>query len=149
MAKKIDYSELLKRASISVLKDVLRHVAINGLYKNQHLYVTFAVSHPGVKLADVLRDDEEMTIVLQYEFWDLKVDEYGFSVCLAFDLSDETVYIPFSSILVFSDPSEDFCLEFSPDFSDSPPKHSDKPKKTGDNVVSIESIRNNASQQST
>jgi hypothetical protein len=147
MAKKIDYRELLKRASIAVMKDVLRHVVINGLYKNQHLYITFAVNHPGVKLADVLRDDEEMTIVLQYEFWDLKVDDYGFSVCLAFDLSDETIYIPFSSILVFSDPSEDFCLEFSPDYSDSPPKQAEKPNKKGDsNVISIESIRNNATQ---
>ncbi|MDR1289485.1 MAG: ClpXP protease specificity-enhancing factor SspB [Holosporales bacterium] len=144
MAKKINYRDIMKRASISVMKDVLRSVASNGLYKSQHLYITFAVNHPGVKLADVLRDDDEMTIVLQYEFWDLKVDEYGFSVCLAFDLSDETVYIPFSAILIFSDPSEDFCLEFSPDYSDSPPKQTEKTKKTEGNVISIESLRNNA-----
>ncbi|MDR1034334.1 MAG: ClpXP protease specificity-enhancing factor SspB [Holosporales bacterium] len=143
MTKKIIYSDLLKKASTSVMKDVLRHVAINGLYKNQHLYITFAVNHPGVKLATALKDDDEITIVLQYEFWDLRVDDYGFSVCLAFDLSDETVYIPFSSIIIFSDPSEDFCLEFAPDYADTPPKRPEKSKKTEGNVISIESIRNN------
>ncbi|MDR1476338.1 MAG: ClpXP protease specificity-enhancing factor SspB [Holosporales bacterium] len=143
MAKKIDYGELLKRASLSVMKDVLRHVAVNGLYKDQHLYITFSINHPGVKIADVLKDDDEMTIVLQYEFWDLRIDEYGFSVCLAFELSDETIYIPFSSILIFSDPSEDFCLEFTPDNTDTPPKPIEQSTDLGNNVISIESIRNN------
>jgi hypothetical protein len=143
MSKKINYGDLLKKASLSVMKDILRHISNYGLYKSQHLYITFAVRHPGVKLASVLKDDDEMTIVLQYEFWDLKVDDYGFSVCLAFELSDETIYVPFSSILIFSDPSEDFCLEFTPDYTDAPPKQVEAPGSSDSNIISIESIRNN------
>ncbi|MDR0640313.1 MAG: ClpXP protease specificity-enhancing factor SspB [Holosporales bacterium] len=146
LQKRIEYDLLLKRASISVVKEVLRHIAVSGLYKKQHLYITFAVNHPGVKMASVLKDDgdDEMTIVLQYEFWDLMVDDYGFSVSLSFDHSDETVYIPFSSLMIVSDPSEDFCLEFVPDFGDVPVKTKHTNEKKDGNVISIESIRNNA-----
>lgn len=106
------------------MKDILKQISVEGLFKKQHIYVTFALSHPDVKISKLLRDDfeDEMTIVLQYEFWDLNVDDFGFSVSLSFEHSDETIYIPFSSIISVSDPSEDFCLDFSPDFSDTKPK---------------------------
>ncbi|MDR1233588.1 MAG: ClpXP protease specificity-enhancing factor SspB [Holosporales bacterium] len=146
MQKKIEYDLLVKKASISVVRDVLRHVASYGLYKKQHLYITFAVNHPGVKVASILKDDgdDEMTIVLQYEFWDLLIDDYGFSVSLSFEHSDESLYIPFSSLMIVSDPSEDFCLEFIPNFDDVPPKQNNTNKKKDGNVISIDSIRNNA-----
>ena len=124
MSKKLDYGFLLRKASISVVKEIIEQIATEGLYKKQHIYITFAFIHPNVKISKLLRDeyDDEMTIVLQYEFWDLIVDDFGFSVSLAFEHSDETIYIPFASMISVSDPSEDFNLEFTPDFSDIDPK---------------------------
>lgn len=124
MSKKLDYGFLLRKASISVVKEIIEQIATEGLYKKQHIYITFALNHPNVKISKLLRDeyDDEMTIVLQYEFWDLIVDDFGFSVSLAFEHSDETIYVPFASMISVSDPSEDFNLEFTPDFSDIDPK---------------------------
>ena len=124
MSKKLDYGFLLRKASISVVKEIIEQIATEGLYKKQHIYITFALNHPNVKISKLLRDeyDDEMTIVLQYEFWDLIVDDFGFSVSLAFEHSDETIHIPFASMISVSDPSEDFNLEFTPDFSDIDPQ---------------------------
>ncbi|MDR2666871.1 MAG: ClpXP protease specificity-enhancing factor SspB [Holosporales bacterium] len=120
MSRKLDYGFLLKKASLSVVKEVLKQISKDGLFKKQHIYVTFSLNHPGTRVSQFLREEfeDEMTVVLQYEFWDLRVDDYGFSVSLAFQHSDETLYIPFSSIILVSDPSEDFSLEFTPDCSD-------------------------------
>lgn len=118
----IDYETLLRNASISVFKQILEHVQKFGFYKKQHLYITFSLKHCGIKInSEITKDyDDEMTIVLQYEFWDLKIDDYGFSVSLAFDKSDETIYIPYTALITVSDPSEDFNLNFLPDLSDAP-----------------------------
>ena len=80
MKQKINYSALLQNASISVVKKILEQVSDNGFDKEQHLYITFSLKHPSVKISDALKSEfgDEITIVLQYEFWDLKVDDYGF-----------------------------------------------------------------------
>ena len=143
MPKKIDYNLLMKKASISVVKKILQQVAEEGLYKKQHVYVTFSLNHPSVKVSRLLKDDfdDEMTIVLQYEFWDLIVDDYGFSVSLAFEHSDETLYIPFASLISISDPSEDFCLDFVPDFSEVVPNKKSEETKPSGNVISLNEFR--------
>ncbi|MDR0695396.1 MAG: ClpXP protease specificity-enhancing factor SspB [Holosporales bacterium] len=144
MTKRIDYEDLLKSASMSVVKEILRQVSRHGLFRKQHLFVTFATTHPNVKMSDILAKefDGEMTIVLQYEFWDLKVDDFGFSVSLTFEHADETIYVPFASIVSVSDPSEDFSLEFMPDLTNV--KKISKPaadKPQSGNVVSIDMFR--------
>ncbi|MDR1332898.1 MAG: ClpXP protease specificity-enhancing factor SspB [Holosporales bacterium] len=120
MARKIDYEKLLRKASLSVVREILKHAAAEGFSKQQHLYITFTLSHKDVKVSDELRDDfnDEMTIILQYEFWDLTVDEAGFSVGLAFEHADEILYIPFAALVAVNDPSEDFSLDFVPDLAD-------------------------------
>ena len=119
MSQVINYESLLRDASIEVVKKVLKIIATDGFSNNQqHLYITFSTNHHGVKLADFLKEEDELTIVLQYEFWDLKIDEYGFSVSLAFERSNETIYIPYSALINVSDPSEDFSLSFVPNFKD-------------------------------
>lgn len=139
----INYESLLRNASISVFKQILEHVQKFGFYKKQHLYITFSLKHPGIKLnKEIAKDyDEEMTIVLQYEFWDLIIDNYGFSVSLAFDESDETLYIPYTALITVSDPSEDFNLDFIPDLSDLP-KY-DLPKVEDNNIISLDAFRRN------
>lgn len=145
MAKKLDYDLLLRKASIYVVKEILKQVAVEGFYKKQHIYITFALDHPDVKVSNLLREDyeDEMTIVLQYEFWDLIVDDYGFSVSLSFEHSDETIYVPFASIISLSDPSEDFSLDFVPDFTEVKPKvekQSEQPKLT-EKIISLDEFR--------
>lgn len=146
MSKKLDYNVLMKKASLSVVKEILNQVAVDGLFKKQHVYITFATNHPDVKISKLLKEDfeDEMTIVLQYEFWDLVVDDYGFSVSLAFDHSDETLYIPFASLISVSDPSEDFCLDFVPDFSEvKPAVPNELPQKqpSGGKIISFDAFR--------
>lgn len=128
MARKIAYETLLSNALLNVVKDVLKIVEKEGFFKKQHLYVSFATDHPGAELSEYLKEDypDEMTIVLQHEFWDLTVDNYGFRVGLAFDSGSEMLYIPFSSIIRVNDPSEDFCLEFAPDYNDMKAKQEPK-----------------------
>ncbi|MDR2458497.1 MAG: ClpXP protease specificity-enhancing factor SspB [Holosporales bacterium] len=120
MGQKIDYAQLLREASISVVRKILELAAADGFSKKQHLYITFTLAHRNVAVPDILKEDvgDEMTIVLQYEFWDLKVDEFGFTVGLAFEHSDETLYVPFAALISVSDPSEGFSLEFVPDLAD-------------------------------
>ena len=142
--KKLDYGFLLRKASISVVKEIIEQIAIEGLYKKQHIYITFALNHPDVKISKLLREeyDDEMTIVLQYEFWDLVVDDYGFSVSLAFEHSDETIYVPFAAMISVSDPSEDFSLEFTPNFSELKPKvEKSQSSKSDSKVISLDMFR--------
>ena len=144
MEKKLDYGFLLRKASISVVKEIIEQIAIEGLYKKQHIYITFALNHPDVKISKLLREeyDDEMTIVLQYEFWDLVVDDYGFSVSLAFEHSDETIYVPFAAMISVSDPSEDFSLEFTPNFSELKPKvEKSQSSKSDSKVISLDMFR--------
>lgn len=137
MSQTIDYEALLHDASIEVVKKILRIVAIDGFQKQQHLYITFSTEHPSVKLADFLKKGSELTIVLQYEFWDLKVDDYGFSVSLAFEQSNETIYIPYSALINVSDPSENFSLNFIPNLKDV------KSNKINNNIISLADFRKN------
>lgn len=142
--KKLDYGFLLRKASISVVKEIIEQIANEGLYKKQHIYITFALNHPDVKISKLLREeyDDEMTIVLQYEFWDLVVDDYGFSVSLAFEHSDETIYVPFAAMISVSDPSEDFSLEFTPNFSELKPKvEKSQSSKSDSKVISLDMFR--------
>jgi hypothetical protein len=85
--------------------------------------------------------EDEMTIVLQYEFWDLIVDDRGFSVNLAFDNSNEHVYVPFSSLITVSDPSEDFSLNFIPDLNDTKSQTPVQEQVTNSKVISLDAFR--------
>lgn len=144
--KKINYTKLINQALLSVVKEIISVISKEGLYKKQHLYITFATKHPGVQLSDILREDfeEDMTIILEHEFWDLTVDNYGFSVSLEFEHGSETLYIPFSSIITVLDPSEDFSLDFLPNFGDinkNSEQNTVKNQMSTSNVISLDMFR--------
>jgi hypothetical protein len=143
LLKKIDYNDMFNRSRIGVVRDILQIVAKNGFYKKQHLYVTFATRHPEVDISDILFEDfeDEMTIVLQHEFWDLEVGDHGFSVSLAFEHDDETLYIPFSSIISVSDPTENFNMELVPNFAIVVEDNENKLKPDLNNVISLDKFR--------
>ncbi len=105
---------MLQRALRSVLRETLTIVTEHGLPGAHHLFITFRTGSEGVELADYLqaRYPEEMTIVLQHEYWGLEVTEEGFTVTLSFSNRHERLVIPFAAVTAFADPSVRFGLQF-------------------------------------
>lgn len=148
LGQKIDYKKIINKSLLNAVKEIINSIATDGLHKKQHLYITFATNHPYAKLSDELRKDfeDEITIILQYEFWDLKIDNFGVSVKLSFAHGMESLYIPFSSIILIQDPSENFELELSPDMESSPlvlkNVETEKQKSVSEsNVISLDMFR--------
>lgn len=110
----IDYGKLVDEAMHVIVAKVLKIVQNKGLPGNHHFFISFITKYPGVKLSKALMNKypREMTIVLQYQFQDLKVDNTGFSIVLSFNGVKEGIYIPFASITTFADPSVQFGLQF-------------------------------------
>ncbi len=111
----IDYGRMVEQALRTVVRDVLRRLATEGLPPPHHFYITFRTSDPGVEMPDYLREryPAEMTVVLQHQFWDLEVDEVGLSVTLSFNDVPQRLRIPFHAIKVFADPGAEFGLQFT------------------------------------
>ncbi|MBO6826599.1 MAG: hypothetical protein JJ879_10390 [Sneathiella sp.] len=110
-----NYNILVEQALLDVVRKSLQHAAENGLVGQQHFYVTFKTHHPGVSIPDHLREryKDEMTIVLQHQYWDLTVDDEKFSIGLSFNHQRETLVIPLDAITAFADPSVQFGLQFN------------------------------------
>ncbi|PSM18049.1 SspB family protein [Nitratireductor sp. StC3] len=110
----IRYDILAQEALRGVMRKVLSEVAKTGLPGNHHFFITFLTGAPGVRVSSRLREryPEQMTIVLQYQFWDLKVTDSGFEIGLSFSDVPEKLEIPFSAVRGFYDPSVNFELEF-------------------------------------
>lgn len=158
----IRYEKLVEDALRGVVRAALEQVADDGLPGAHHFYVTFRTDVPGVEIPDYLREKypSEMTIVLQYQFWDLTVEDDYFAITLSFNNIGENLVIPFHTITGFADPSVKFGLQFhSPDTEaeeDAPPAASKKKKPPapsgdddaaapatggGDNVVTLDKFR--------
>ena len=114
MTMSIDYGNLMHRAMRGLIHDVLKGVERTGLPGHHHFFITFDTSHPQAKLADWLREryPEEMTVVMQHWYDDLKVGADGFDVTLNFGDQTEPLHIPFDAIRTFVDPSVEFGLRF-------------------------------------
>ena len=109
-----DYPSMVEAALRGVVREVLGRVARDGLRGNHHFYVSFRTTSPGVVLPDYLRGKypDEMTIVLQHQFWGLKIEDGRFSISLSFQNRPEELTIPFAAITTFADPSVNFGLRF-------------------------------------
>src|SRR5215470_559890 len=113
----IRYDLLTQDALRGVIRTVLTGVAVKGLQGEHHFFITFDTRVDGVRMSARLRASypEEMTIVLQHQFWDLTVGEDHFDVGLAFNGIPERLHIPFKAVKAFMDPSVPFGLEFAVD----------------------------------
>lgn len=111
---KIRYDLLVQNALKSVLHKVLGDVARHGLPDEHHFFISFRTDAVGVRVSQRLRDKypEEMTIVLQHQFWDLSVTEHAFEIGLSFAGIPERLLVPFDAITAFFDPSVQFGLKF-------------------------------------
>ncbi|MGN6551295.1 MAG: SspB family protein, partial [Pararhizobium sp.] len=113
----IRYDILAQDALRGVIRKVLSEVAAMGhLPGDHHFFITFLTGAPGVRISPHLKAKyaEQMTIVIQHQFWDLKVSETQFEVGLSFSDVPERLVIPFAAVRGFYDPSVNFELEFDP-----------------------------------
>ncbi|MCK6419149.1 MAG: ClpXP protease specificity-enhancing factor SspB [Alphaproteobacteria bacterium] len=110
------YDKMVESALRGVVRKSLEEVIVHGLPGDHHFYITFLTDYPGVKIPQYLRDryPGEMTIVLQYQFSDLKVEKEKLGVTLSFNNIPERLEIPIGAISIFADPSVNFALQFQP-----------------------------------
>lgn len=144
----IPYDEIVQEALRAVVGRVLRQVESSGaLPGGHHFYITFKTQAAGVDIPERLieRFPDEMTIVIQHRYWDLKVEESRFSVGLSFNQVPSMLNIPFSAITGFHDPAVNFELRFQA--SDEVTEAHDaaendepvaKPADDGSNVVAVD-----------
>ncbi|MFV3128190.1 SspB family protein [Niveispirillum sp. KHB5.9] len=113
------YDRMVEAAKRGVVRQALREVLNRGgqLPGEHHFYITFRTDAEGVDIPDYLRAKypTEMTIVLQYQFYDLTVENDRFSVTLSFGGVLRRLLVPFITIVTFADPSVNFVLQFQPD----------------------------------
>jgi uncharacterized protein len=109
-----DYPQMVETALRGVVREVLARTAREGLRGAHHFYVSFRTDFPGVVIPDYLLDKypEEMTIVLQHQFWGLEIGDQEFFVTLSFQNRPEQLAIPFGAVTSFADPSVKFGLQF-------------------------------------
>jgi hypothetical protein len=110
----IRYDLLTQNALRGVVRDVLLQVQRDGLPGEHHLYIAFDTDAEGVSVSKRLKEQypDEMTVVLQYQFWDLVVTNERFEVKLSFSNVPERLVVPFSAVKAFYDPSAQFGLQF-------------------------------------
>ncbi|MDE3060108.1 MAG: hypothetical protein KGJ06_03770, partial [Pseudomonadota bacterium] len=106
----IHYPTLIDQAMRGVVRDVLKRVQSYGLPGDHHFYISFLTTHPGVRMSDQLKSryPKEITIVLQHQFWDFRVEEQCFHVTLSFSGAPEKLTVPFAALVAFADPSIKF-----------------------------------------
>lgn len=115
------YDKMVEAALRNVVRRAVQEVidgydSNGGMPGDHHFYITFLTDYPGVKIPDYLRDryPGEMTIVLQYQFSDLKVNDERLEVTLSFNNVPEKLVVPLGAISIFADPSVNFALQFQP-----------------------------------
>lgn len=149
-----DYPRMMREALREVPREALRRVAEAGLPEPHHFYLSFRTDHPGVEVAEFLRDryPDEMTVVLQHQYWDLEVDDEAFSVGLSFSGRVEYLRVPFRALTAFIDPAAEFGLRFdgapAPSPEDGAPQDDEDDRETSKSrsrepgeVVSIDKFR--------
>lgn len=150
----MNYEALAQEALRGVIKAALRRAAQpGGLPGQHHFYITFRTKAPGVSVPPELlgRYPEEMTIILQHQYWDLAPGETFFSVVLKFGGAPKRLAIPYAAVSRFYDPSVQFLLQFEPVEHGPPtlslvgsepePETPDEPDDQGPKIVSLDKFR--------
>jgi uncharacterized protein len=137
---------MVQSAQKGVLRSILRKaVQLGALPGDHHFYITFRTRMPGVRMPDYLKDKftEEMTIVIQHQYWDLEVTDETFSVVLKFGGQTERLLVPFAAVSRFVDPSINFGMMFDEALAASPAPDSpdDDGERSPGTVVSLDAFR--------
>jgi len=163
----MDYQALVHKALRGALREILLTVYKDGLKGEHHYYITFKTEFEGVKIPKRLKAQypQEMTIVIQHRYWDLKIHKDRFEIGLSFNQRPEHLIIPFEAITSLVDPSVRFALQFDaeevegeegqedifaamPEITEQQEEKSKKPaeeaaEKAQDNVVPLDAFRKN------
>ncbi len=113
----MNYDRMTQLALRSVVRDAIRRVIReDGLPGAHHFYITFLTRFPGVDVDASLADkyEDEITIVLEHQFWDLKAHDDSFEVTLKFGGVPKYLSVPYTAITRFHDPSVGFAMQFDP-----------------------------------
>ncbi len=116
----LSYERMVEDALRGVLRQALKITEAQGLPGAHHFYITFDTTHPGLKIAPSLKalHPNEMTIVLQHQFWDLVVGDERFEITLSFSGVSQRLSVPFSAVTAFADPHAKFGLQFHVEFEE-------------------------------
>jgi len=109
----IDYGERINQAILDVIKEILKDLSESKISSNHCFYITFKTKDPNVDIPNTLKKEypNEMTIVLQNQYWNLEVKKKNFSVTLSFNKKKQILNIPFNSITKFYDPFVKFSIQ--------------------------------------
>jgi hypothetical protein len=145
------YDLMIEAALRDVVRETIESVAREGLPGEHHFYITFLTKFPGVKVPDYLRKQypDEMTIVLQYQFFGLKLEDDAIYVTLSFNNIKENLVVPIDAITTFADPSVNFALQFQnsgdddgDEGEDAPvPEGEEKPEEKRGEIISLDMFR--------
>ena len=148
---KINYSQILKKNMLNVFRDVLKNIEINGLQEGHHLYIVFQTDVKKVVIPDWLKakHPKEMTIIIQYEYWNFKVKNDSFNIGLSFNDIKADITVPFDAVISFADPYANFGLklineEINKKLSDKKPKRKKtviKKNKDKDNIIEFQKFK--------
>jgi len=143
----LHYETIVENALRGVVRTALAQVQEHGIPGSHSFYISFRTNYPGVDIPNRLRDEyaEEMTIVLEHQFWDLAVHDDYFEVSLSFNRKKEHLVVPFAALTSFADPSVPFGLKFEiadpdgddaiPDDAAPPPADPAEAANAGDETV--------------
>ena len=148
---KINYSQILKKNMLNVFRDVLKNIEVNDLQEGHHLYITFQTDVKKVVIPDWLKEKhpKEMTIIIQYDYWNFKVKNNSFNIGLSFNNIKADIAVPFDAVISFADPYANFGLklineEINKKLSDKKPKRKKtviKKNKDKDNIIEFQKFK--------
>ena len=142
----IDYGERINQAILDVIKEILKDLSESKISSNHCFYITFKTKDPRVDIPNNLKKEypNEMTIVLQNQYWNLEVKKKEFSVALSFNKKKQILNIPFNSITKFYDPFVKFSIQL--DLKEEKKKANTKnkekkPKKKSNKIITLDDFR--------
>ncbi len=138
----LNYQKILNQNMINVFKDILINIKDKGLESNNHLYITFLTKNKNVIIPKWLSDKypKEMTIVIQYEYYDIEIKKEYFNITLSFNDIKTKLKIGYNSIISFADPSANFGLKLKNTEIKKIKKNDNKEK---DNVINFSNFKKN------
>ena len=148
----IEYQKILNQNLLNVFIEILKEVEKKGLGGKNHLYITFATNNSKTSIPDWLlqKYPNEMTIVIQHEYYHLSVNKKNFNIGLSFNNKKSDLTISFDSIISFADPSSNFGLNYQfnksikkNDKKKSVQKKKSKKKKNSSNVINFSNYKRN------
>ena len=140
---KINYSKILKKNMKNVLIEILKHIEKHGLNEDHHLYLTFETKNNDLPQWLKQKFKEQMTIVIQYEYWNLKVNKNNFNITLSFNDAKVDLNISFDTIISFADPYANFGLKLKNEKNGKIEKNNKLKNKPEDNILIFNKYKKN------